>query len=156
MKHTLIMTALIASLAMPLFSATAEAGSCRNAINNASQKIFGSALKTACVGVDTGLKENSPFIYVNPDGGCDMGLQLPGLPDFGASFGKGFDMCAMAKTVLGPMVGQVNNRLQEEMNQAVGEINDIARDQIGIEPVGNHIDFDQLLKQKAEEEFRSP
>lgn len=151
MRHKLIVTALIASLALPMFSATAQAGSCRNAINNASQQIFGSALKTACVGVDTGIKENSPFIYVNPDGGCDMGFQFPGLPDFGASFGKGFDMCSLAKTVLGPMVSQVNNKMQQEMDEKVRDINAIAQDSIGIQPVGNHIDFDQLLKQRAEE-----
>lgn len=140
------MIALSALLLLPVIADTASAGTCRNAIDSAAKRVFSTgALTQVCVGHDTSLKDNSPFIYVNPDGACDIGLRMPGLPSFGIGAGS-LDLCAMAKTVLGPMVGQVNGALQSQMNTAVGTINQQTQATVGTGVLNNEIDITEMLK----------
>lgn len=146
MKKILALSVL---LALPFVADYSQAGTCRNAINEASNRIFNKGLGTVCAGVDTGVKANSPFIYVNPDAGCDIGLQMPGLPTFGAKVGDGLNLCNLAKTVFGGMVDAVNTEARNKMDQAVGTINKTAQDAIGTNVLNNEVDLSTILQQKT-------
>ena len=146
MKRTLTLSIL---LALPLLALNANAGSCQNAIREAQRQIFGN-LGTVCAGINTQAQGNSPFIYVNPDGGCDLGLQLPGLPSFGAGLGNGLDMCALAKTVTGGMVNQANSAMQGAMNTTIGTINQTTQSTIGTGVVNGHVDVSEILNQSSQ------
>lgn len=67
--------------------------------------------------------EGNPFIYTNPDAGCDLGLSLPGLPSFrDKSFG--LDSCKILKAVTGDLVREVNTGLRNAVDDSLGEIAD--------------------------------
>lgn len=131
-------------LALPFIGVEAQAGSCSNAIREAQKQIFGN-LGNVCADVDMGPKSNSPFVYVNPDGGCDLGLELPGLPSFGGSLGS-FDMCGLAKTITGGMVNQANGVMRDSMNTAIGGINQKAQETIGTGVVNTNVDVGAVIK----------
>lgn len=142
-------------LALPMVVDMASAGTCQNAIREAQKKIFGD-LGSVCSGITTQNPENSPFIYVNPDGGCDLGLQLPGLPTFGGSLGSGLDMCALAKTVTGGMVSQANSAMQGSMNTAIGSINQAAQQSIGTGVVNGNVNVSDVLNQQTQQQLGTP
>jgi hypothetical protein len=131
-------------LALPFIGEQAQAGSCSNAIREAQRQNFGNA-GNVCADLDMGPKSNSPFVYVNPDGGCDLGLQLPGLPSFGGSLGS-FDMCGLAKTITGGMVNQANGVMRDSMNTAIGGINQTAQQTIGTGVVNTNVNVSDVIK----------
>ncbi|MFK4132069.1 hypothetical protein ACI2KR_07200 [Pseudomonas luteola] len=61
----------------------------------------------------------NPLIYNNPEassqGNCDIGLQMPGLPDFGLDV-KGIDACGVLKAVTGEMVEKANNDMKKALD----------------------------------------
>lgn len=142
-------------LALPLLADIASAGTCQNAIREAQKKIFGD-LGSVCAGINTQNPENSPYIYVNPDGGCDLGLQLPGLPTLGASFGEGLDMCKLARTVVGGMVSDANSAMQESMNTAIGTINQATQQTIGTGVVNGNVNISDILNQQTQQQLGTP
>ena len=147
MKRILSLSLLFA---LPLLADIASAGSCQNAIREAQKKIFGD-LGSVCADINTQNQENSPYIYVNPDGGCDLGLQLPGLPTFGGGLGSGLDMCALAKTVTGGMVSQANTAMQGSMNTAIGAINQTTQQTIGTGVVNGNVNISDILNQTTQQ-----
>lgn len=148
MKRTLSLTIL---LALPLLALNANAGSCQNAIREAQRQIFGN-LGNVCADAQLAAQGNSPFIYVNPDGGCDLGLQLPGLPSFGAGLGNGLDMCALAKTVTGGMVNQANSAMQGAMNTTIGTINQTTQSTIGTGVVNSNVNISDVINQQTQQQ----
>ena len=68
---------------------------------------------------------NNPFVYTNPDAGCDMGFSLPGLPSIGGSL-TGLDSCKMLKSVTGDAVRAMNDSMQ-------GAVDDILGGDIGVD-----------------------
>ncbi len=130
-------------------SSVAFAGSCKT-IQDKFNEVYGSVMQDRCVNLDleTSL-DNNPFIYTNPDAGCDLGLQLPGLPDFGISSG-GINACSIAKAVTGPMVDKVNSAMRDQVNQAVGAIDAASVDAIGTQASGG-IDVGSLIEDQYED-----
>jgi hypothetical protein len=131
-------------LTLPFIGAHAQAQTCSNAIREAQRLNFVN-LGTVCADVDMGPKSNSPFVYVNPDGGCDLGLELPGLPSFGGSLGS-FDMCGLAKTITGGMVNTANGVMRDSMNTAIGGINQTAQQTIGTGVVNTNVDIGAVIQ----------
>lgn len=74
-----------------------------------------------CKGLNTDdSTEGNPFIYVNPEVACDLGLELPGLPSFG--FDGNLDMCSLAQAVTGPMIDELNQSMEDAMDSALAEV----------------------------------
>src|SRR5690606_18163016 len=116
---------------------------CSNKIKQAQQSIF-KKTDHACNAYDTTPKNNSPFVYKNPDGGCDLGLELPGLPTFGVGIG-GLDLCKMAKTVTGGMVREVNKAMKDTLDESVKAINEKANEKLGTNVIGEDINIGDKL-----------
>jgi len=88
------------------------------------QNFFNEMIPDVCSKIDTDPDvEGSKYKYENPDGGCDIGLRMPGLPDFGFS-AEGFDFCALAKAVTSDMVDEANSKMREELNTALDSVKD--------------------------------
>lgn len=97
----------------------AMAGSC--AATKAKEAAVYGTPKNVCGNVtSTADISNNPYVYTSPNGGCDLGLSLPGLPNFGN--GGGFSACAVVKAITGPMVAQVNQGMQTATNAAVNAV----------------------------------
>ena len=62
---------------------------------------------------------NSPFIYTNPDAGCDLGFTMPGLPGFGIS---GIDACKLLKSVTGEMVSDINKTMKDSLDSTLESV----------------------------------
>ncbi|MHD0644572.1 hypothetical protein ACYPKM_02895 [Pseudomonas aeruginosa] len=133
--HYKTITAMVAVCAALAFSGTASAGSCstiREKINN----VF-SVPANGCVNIVTqpDMTKN-PYVYTNRDAGdCSLGLQMPGLPDFGLNAG-GFDLCGMAKMVTGDMVNKANSAMNQKMNDSLNTINQASQSAIGTNVTG--------------------
>lgn len=81
-------------------------------------------IPTYCGGLDREVSlEGNPFVYSNPDGGCDLGLNLPGLPSFGFDI-PSIDSCKILQMVTGELVGEVNATLRDAINKSLDEIPD--------------------------------
>ncbi|MDT8924988.1 hypothetical protein RBE51_19555 [Pseudomonas taiwanensis] len=136
---SLKLTALISLCgALTLFNAEpASAGACQTYIDKANA-VFGNLIKDSCVGINTDASlTNNPFVYVNADGGCDLGLQLPGLPDFGSITGGGINACSIVKAVTGSMVDTVNSSIRGAMNDTVNGINSKSQQVGGIDVINS-------------------
>lgn len=145
MKSTKI--ALLAGiLCSASLSATAYAGSCKS-IQDKFNQVYGSVVQNHCVNLDLGTSlDNNPFIYTNPDAGCDLGLQLPGLPDFGISAG-GINACSIAKAITGPMVDKVNQAMRAQVNSVVSSIDEASVNAIGTQASGG-IDVGDVIQEQ--------
>lgn len=139
MKNTSIkLTALISLLgSIALFNAEpAAAGACQTYVDKANA-VFGNLIQDSCVGINTEASlTNNPFVYVNTDGGCDIGLQLPGLPDFGSIIGGSINACSIIKAVTSGMVDTVNSSIRNTMNESVNAINNQSQAVIGKDVIG--------------------
>jgi hypothetical protein len=62
--------------------------------------------------------DKSPYVYKNPDAGCDLGLSMPGLPNFGFGL-EGIDSCKILKMVTGDLVKSVNKGMRDTVDKAV-------------------------------------
>lgn len=75
-----------------------------------------------CQKLDTSVTtDGSPFVYTNPDAGCDLGFSMPGLPNIGLGL-EGIDACKILKAVTGEMVDDVNQQMQDAVDDAVNEV----------------------------------
>ncbi len=82
------------------------------------------AIPGVCNQLDiTNKGEESPYMWVNPDASCDLGLSMPGLPNIGFGL-DGFDSCKILKAVTGDMVKQVNSEMKDAVSEAIQEITD--------------------------------
>lgn len=144
-------TLLAAMAATGLFmSDNASAGSCQTYVDKVNQ-VFGNLVSNSCVGItSTPSLDNNPFIYTNPDGGCDLGLSLPGLPSFGGSLGS-LDSCSIAKMVTSSTVSKVNSTIRDAMNTSVNTINQTAQDTIGTSVTGGSVNVGDLVEQRLQQ-----
>lgn len=100
-------------------SNAAMAGSC--AATKAKEAAVYGTPKNVCGNVtSTADITKNPYTYTSPNGGCDLGLSLPGLPNFGN--GGGFSACAAVKAITGSMVAQVNQGMQQATDAAVNAV----------------------------------
>lgn len=77
-----------------------------------------------CAGLNTNVTlDGNPFVYTNPDAGCDLGLSLPGLPNFGAKE-FGVDSCKILKAVTGDLVRDINSDFQDAVDSTLGSAAD--------------------------------
>ncbi|AXH59458.1 hypothetical protein [Pseudomonas amygdali] len=150
-KQIGLATLFSAMAATGLFmSDKASAGSCQTYIDKANQ-VFGNLMGNSCVGItNTPSLDNNPFIYTNPDGGCDLGLSLPGLPSFGGSLGS-LDSCSIVKMVTSDTVSKVNSTIRDAMNTSVNTINQTAQDTIGTNVTGGSVNVTDLVEQRVQE-----
>lgn len=58
----------------------------------------------------------SVYHWKNPDAGCDLGLELPGLPKFGLS--TDLSACKVMKAVTSDMVSKANAQMQQSVDAA--------------------------------------
>lgn len=112
----------LSSLALLLMMGSSHsfADSCSSGSSAVQQRIK-DVKRNVCNQVDTSVSlRNSPYVYVNPDQGCDLGFSMPGLPNIGASLG-GFDSCKVLKAVTGEFVKEVNNGMQDAVDETLGK-----------------------------------
>jgi len=154
-KQIGLATLLSAMAVTGLFmSESASAGSCQTYIDKINN-VFGNLVSNSCVGItNTPSLENNPFIYTNPDGGCDLGLSLPGLPSFGGSLGS-IDSCAIVKMVTSDSVAKVNTAVRDAMNTSVNTINQTAQDTIGTNVTGGSLSVGDLVEQRLQQATQS-
>lgn len=89
-----------------------------------TENFFNTLIPDVCDMIDADPDvEGSRYRYENPDGGCDIGLRMPGLPDIGFSY-DGFDACALVKAVTSDMVDMANRKMREEFNSAMDSVKD--------------------------------
>lgn len=62
----------------------------------------------------------NPYVYQNPDAGCDLGFKLPGLS--GSGMGLNGDSCGILKSVTGDMVSKVNQASQGAVDSVLNKI----------------------------------
>ncbi|MND11556.1 hypothetical protein D3C87_351720 [compost metagenome] len=62
----------------------------------------------------------NPYVYQNPDAGCDLGFRLPGLS--GGGSGLSGDSCGILKSVTGDMVNKANQEAQQKVNDILDNI----------------------------------
>lgn len=141
----------ISGLAALSLSNTASAGACQTYIDKAN-KVFGNLIQKSCVGIsNTATLDNNPFVYTNPDGGCDLGLSLPGLPSFGG-LGGSLDSCAIVKMVTSSTVNKANATIRDAMNKSVDTINQTSQSTIGTNVVGGgNIDVGTMVQQRIQQ-----
>lgn len=112
-------------------SGMASAGVCQTIKDKAAQ-VYGNLVQDRCLNLNKEASlTNNPFVYTNPDAGCDLGLKLPGLPGFGIT-GGGISACEVAKFVTGSTVNAVNQKMQEAANAAVSAVDEVSVDTIGV------------------------
>ena len=133
MTKFLVGSAVFAGLA--LTSGMASAGVCQT-IKDKAAAVYGNLVNDRCLNLNkTPSLTNNPFVYTNPDAGCDLGLNLPGLPGFGLS-GGGISACEVAKYITGNTVNAVNQKMQEAASEAVSAVDNVAIDTIGVQASG--------------------
>lgn len=123
-RKSLILKASAILIAMAA-SNMALAGSCA-ATKAKEAAVYGKA-KNVCGNVtSTADITKNPYTYTSPNGGCDLGLSLPGLPNFGN--GGGFSACAAVTAITGSMVQKVNQGMQQTTDTAVNSVGKTAID----------------------------
>jgi len=102
--------------------------------------------------------DDNPFVYTNPDAGCDLGLSMPGLPNMGLGLGS-IDSCKLLQSVTGDMVDSINEQLQGAVDGALDsvggdleyevDLGEMAEDVVG-EDVGSgqstDVDIDDAIR----------
>lgn len=59
----------------------------------------------------------NPYVYKNPNEGCDLGFELPGMSGSGSGFNG--DSCGILKAVTGDMVNKANQQMQGAVDTAL-------------------------------------
>lgn len=126
-KASLLAALLVASVA-GLSAPDAHAGTCKR--NAPSVEFEAPPINKAppanCpqkYGLDTSDKSaQSSSNYTNPNssGGCDLGLEMPGLPKFGFKFDPKINACQILKKVTGDMVEAANKKMQATVDENLG------------------------------------
>lgn len=80
--------------------------------------------------------QTSPFLYTDPEASCDLGFQMPGLPDFNIGF-DGLDSCKLLQSITGELVNQVNQEMRDAVNGGL--------EAVGLEDGDLEIDFGDLV-----------
>lgn len=79
-------------------------------------------IPTTCAGLNTSASvEGNPFIYVNPEASCDLGLELPGLPSLGLDIGS-LNFCEIAQSLTGDLVNELNQSMQNAVDGALEDV----------------------------------
>lgn len=143
MTHKTAASILVTGIMLSV-SSLSMAGSCKSMEDKINQ-VFGPRAGDVCLDINTEpTLENNPYLYVSPDTQCDLGLQLPGLPDFGISLG-GINACAIIQAVTGPMVDEVNKEMAQAVRDGVKVIDDMSEEAIGQGASGG-IDANEAFK----------
>jgi hypothetical protein len=125
---------LIASTSAVSADSSDENGVINSNYNNIKQQV--------CNQLDLTLNiESSPFIYTDPEASCDLGFQMPGLPDFNLGF-QGLDSCKLLQSVTGELVNQVNQEMRDVVNDGL--------ESVGLEDGELDIDFGDLVIDEIE------
>lgn len=112
-------------------------GVCFNDLRNQINERFKSMTSSVCASgaIDTSLTldgpggQENPFVYINPDQPCDLGLTMPGVGDFGLSL-DGLNSCKVLKAVTGDMVQEINSTTQGSLDEVIGHVTGTIKDQL--------------------------
>lgn len=138
MKYSTVAFLVFGSVAS-FVSVGVSADTCMTARNAALKQRMASAKQSVCSQMDTSVSvEGSPYLYKNPDAGCDLGLSLPGLPNLGSVGLDGIDSCRILKSITGDFVKEVNRDLQD----AIEVVSPASKDQ--------NIDLNEALEDRIE------
>lgn len=126
-KASLVAALLLVSVA-GLSASDASAGTCKRSGSSVEFEAppISSAPPANCTtkyGLDTSDKSaQSSSAYTNPNssGGCDLGLEMPGLPKFGFKFDPKINACQILKKVTGEMVEAANKKMQATVDETLG------------------------------------
>lgn len=127
LKMKLVLSALAtAVLAAPLSTAfavdTPRKRVCYTDFAQQIKTVQREKASNVCRQVDTSVNvENSPYIYTNPDAGCDLGFSMPGLPDIGIGL-DGINSCELLKAVTGDLVKDINKEMQGAVADAIDAV----------------------------------
>lgn len=75
--------------------------------------------KQVCEQLDLNVNVKAgPFFYTDPNASCDLGFQMPGLPDFNLGF-DGLDSCKLLKAVTGELVDKLNSQVKDALDKGL-------------------------------------
>jgi hypothetical protein len=118
------MTSGLSNAAVPPVAEVSLSRGCTGEFKRKIDDYFVVAIPGVCSQLDTENKyEDSPYMWINPDASCDLGLSMPGLPNIGFGL-DGFDSCKILKAVTGDMVEKVNQEMRGAVDEALQEITD--------------------------------
>lgn len=119
---------------------------CESDVKKNAQNFLNNLIPDVCGNINTNPDpSNSKYMYKNPDGGCDIGLELPGLPSFGGSF-SGISSCQIVKAVTGDMVDRVNDTVNGAWDGAVNMAKDKIRQKTGLDADNLNFDMGQIAE----------
>lgn len=117
-----------------LFALPVVAHSDNAAQQAASEEHFRAQKQAACEQIDlTNNLENNPYAFKSEDVGCDLGLEMPGLPSFGGLGFEGLDSCSLLKMVTGDMVDAANTAMRDKVDGIVFEGVQGINDRLGLD-----------------------
>jgi hypothetical protein len=114
-KTSLLLKASALLLAM-VASSAAMAGNCA-ATKAKEAAVYGSTADRCANLTKVADITKNPYVYISPNGGCDLGLSLPGLPNYGN--GGSLTACEVARAITGPMVAEANGAMRAGADAAL-------------------------------------
>lgn len=132
---------------------------CYSEVKDKVNNFLNNLIPNTCANINTNPDpSSSKFAYENPDGGCDIGLDMPGLPSFGGSI-TGFDACQIVKAVTGDMVDKVNDTVNDAWDGAINAAKGKIMEQTGLDVDNlnfnmNNIAIDAINGDDATRSFR--
>lgn len=147
--YKIIINTVLSAMFMAACFANAEGSPRESVCSSKHAKQVAARMKqiksNVCSQVDTRVTlDNSPYVYKNPDAGCDLGLSMPGLPNIGFGL-EGIDSCKILKAVTGDLVKSVNKGLRDSVDSAVK----------GVTGGKSDLDYDVDLGKIALDEIRN-
>lgn len=119
---------------------------CYSETKKKAENFLNNLIPNVCGNINTTTDpSNSKFAYENPDGGCDIGLEMPGLPSFGGSF-SGISSCQIVKAVTGDMVDKVNDTVNGAWDGAINMAKDKIREKTGLDADNLNFDMGQIAE----------
>jgi len=126
-RNAVILLSVISGVSIPAHAAESYMESQRAQSDQAAEAAYSRFHDSICEQLDLSLDlDNNPFIYTNPDAGCDLGLSMPGLPNLGSIGLGGLDSCKILQSITGDMVDEVNAAMQNSVNEALSGVTEDA------------------------------
>lgn len=119
---------------------------CASDVKKRAQNFVNNLIPNVCGNINTNPDpSNSKYMYENPDGGCDIGLEMPGLPSFGGSI-SGINSCQIVKAVTGDMVDKVNDTVNGAWNGALDAAKNKIKSETGLDADNLNFDMGQIAE----------
>lgn len=138
-KKTIALAGFVFCLSSPYASA---ASFCKDKVSEVIDKLA----TNVCDQIDTkpltlDEAQSTPYGYKSET--CDLGLSMPGLPNFGMNIG-GLDSCSILKAVTGDMVDKANQEMQSSLDGALEAIK-------GDTTIPNNVDLNDIVADQVKQ-----